>query len=317
MNQRSFGELFPPSTIHHSAKILEKIFMKHNTQDEIIKRAGVIAEALPYISRYSGKTIVIKYGGNAMNDPGVLRTILQDIATLKLLGVHPVLVHGGGPEINALLGKLGIPSEFKNGLRVTSLEAMDVVQMTLAGRVNKNIAALLGTFGVKAVGLCGKDGNLIEAEKMPVADGIDYGYAGRITKINTGLINTLKKEYIPVIASVGVGKDGEGYNVNADIAAGAIGGALQAEKLLFLTDVDGIRSDEKDPSTLISQISAAEIEAMVAAGEISGGMLPKVKACTDAIKMGINNVLILNGTVPHSILLELFTEKGIGTMVSR
>ncbi|MCL2796874.1 MAG: acetylglutamate kinase [Firmicutes bacterium] len=290
--------------------------MNSLTQETLISRASIIAEALPYISRYAGKTIVVKYGGNAMNDDNVLRTILQDIATLKMLGVHPVLVHGGGPEINANLAKLGIASEFKNGLRVTSKEAMDVVQMTLAGRVNKNIVGLLGTFGVKAVGLCGKDASLIEAEKMEITDGVDYGYAGRIVGVHTALLNTLRRDYVPVIASVGVGKDGEGYNINADLAAGAIGGALGAEKLVFLTDVDGIRADEKDPSTLISQVSVSEIEAMIKTGKISGGMLPKVGACVDAINKGIGSVLIINGTIPHSILLELFTQKGVGTMVT-
>ena len=286
------------------------------THEDIIKKAEIITEALPYISRYSGKTIVVKYGGNAMNDPKTLRTIMQDIATLKIVGVNPVLVHGGGPEINAQLDKLGIPSEFKNGLRVTSKEAMDVVQMTLAGRINKNIAATLNTLGVKAVGLCGKDADLISVEKMKPQGGTDYGYVGKITQINAALLETLKKDYIPVISSVGVDKNGDGYNVNADIAAGAIGGAMHAEKLMFLTDVDGIRQEEKDPSTLISQIRVPEIEKMIQSGKISGGMIPKVRACTDAISMGVGNVLILNGTIPHSILLELFTAKGIGTMVT-
>ncbi|MCL2061056.1 MAG: acetylglutamate kinase [Firmicutes bacterium] len=284
-------------------------------QEEYIKKAEIITEALPYISRYSGKTVLIKYGGNAMNDEHVLKTILQDIATLKMAGVNPVLVHGGGPEINAQLEKHGIKSEFKNGLRVTSRDAMEVVQMALAGKMNKNIVAMLNGFGVKAVGLCGFDAGLIEAEKLMSADGADYGYVGKVKKVNCAVLHALLDDYVPVIASVGVGADGTGYNINADIAAGAIGGSLGAERLLFLTDVDGIRLNEKDPSTLISTISVKEIEKMVKDGRIAGGMLPKVDACMQAIKMGVSNVLIINGTVKHSILLELFTNKGAGTMV--
>jgi len=285
--------------------------MKIN-QANLIKRAEIITEALPYFSRYAGKTVVIKYGGNAMNCPDILRTILADTATLKVVGVHPILVHGGGPEINEQLNRLNIKSEFKNGLRVTSDDAMDVVQMALAGKVNKNIVAELGTLGVKAVGLCGKDSNLIEAEQLDKS----LGKVGKIIKVNAQILDALKADFLPVIASIGVGKNGEGYNINADIAAGAIGGALKAEKLLFLTDADGILANPGNPSSLIKQISVKEIEAMIKKGTIKGGMLPKVEACISAIKAGITEVLITNGTTPHAILLELFTDEGIGTMIT-
>lgn len=284
--------------------------------DKIIERANILVEALPYINRYAGKTIIIKYGGNAMNDPGIMRTVLQDVAALKIVGVRPVIVHGGGPEINSMLNKLNIPSRFENGLRVTDAQAMEVVQMVLAGKVNKNLVSTLNTMGVSAVGLCGKDGNLIKVERMPVQGGVDLGYVGRITSVNTSIIDAVGKDFIPVIASVGVDSFGEGYNVNADTAAGAIGGALKAEKLMFLTDIDGIRADEKRPETLIKNITVSEILSMIRDGRIHGGMIPKVKSCIDAIEKGISNVLIINGTVPHSILLELFTDSGIGTMVT-
>lgn len=289
--------------------------MNTDLQNELIERAKIITEALPYISRYRGKTIVIKYGGNAMNDAAVMRTIMQDVATLKIVGVHPVLVHGGGPDIGALLKKLQIPSRFENGLRVTSGEAMDAVQMAL-GKLNKNIAAALCTLNVKAIGVCGQDNNLIGVQKYTDDSGIDYGYVGKITQINAEVLETLiKKDYIPVIASIGVDGNGNAYNVNADTAAGAIGGALHAEKLLYLTDIDGIREDENDANSLLNETTVHALQEMIADGRIRGGMVPKAKSCIDAIAHGMKNVLIVNGTVPHSILLELFTDSGIGTMV--
>ena len=213
--------------------------MTTNQQNELIERAKIITEALPYISQYRGKTMVIKYGGNAMNDPSIIRTIMQDIATLKIVGVNPVLVHGGGPDINALLKRLDIPSRFENGLRITDAPAMDAVQMALT-KLNKNLAAALGTLNVKAIGLCGQDNGLIEVEKFTDGSGTDYGYVGKIVNINTDVLDTLiKKDFIPVIATVGVDKEGKAYNVNADTAAGAIGGSLRAEKLLYLTSLSG------------------------------------------------------------------------------
>lgn len=284
--------------------------------NSIIERANVLVEALPYISAFTGKTIVIKYGGNAMNDPVVMRTVMQDVAALKIVGVHPIVVHGGGPEINGMLKRLDIPSRFEGGLRVTDGDTMEVVQMVLAGKVNKNLVSLLNTMGVKAVGLCGKDGGLIEVDKMPSQNGVDLGYVGRIKAIHERIITALQQDFVPVIASIGTDAFGESYNINADTAAGAIGGALKAEKLMFLTDIDGIRADEKDANSLITKITVSEIRNMIATGQISGGMIPKVTGCIDAIEKGISSVLILNGTVPHAILLELFTDSGIGTMVT-
>ncbi len=284
-------------------------------QTELIERAKIITEALPYISRYRGKTVVIKYGGNAMNDPSIIKTIMQDVATLKIVGVHPLLVHGGGPEINTLLKRLNISSRFENGLRITDAATMEVVQMAL-GKLNKNIAAALCTLGVNAVGVSGQDDGLIRVEKYTDGTSTDYGYVGKITDINCGIIRELSdKGYIPVIATVGADRDGRAYNVNADTAAGAIGGAVQAEKLLYLTDVDGVRENENDPASLIPEITVSGLRAMIADGRIRGGMVPKAQSCIQAIECGVNNVLILNGTIPHSILLELFTHSGVGTMV--
>lgn len=279
-----------------------------------IERAKIICEALPYINRYSGKTIVIKYGGNAMGDEKITATILQDIAALKIVGVNPILVHGGGPEINKMLSRLGIKPQFCNGLRVTDEETMEVAQMILCGKINKNIVGTLNTLGVNAIGLCGKDAQLIKAEKL----NDNLGYVGKITEINAKLLEVLAKdEFIPVIASIATDEEGNSYNVNADIAAAAIGAAMHAEKLLFLSDIDGIMANKDDKETLIDRISVAELRKMIDTGAISGGMVPKANSCIDAIERGINSVLVLNGTLPHSILLELFTDDGVGTMIER
>lgn len=284
--------------------------------NEIIERANILVEALPYISAFTGKTIVIKYGGNAMNDPETVKTIMQDVAALKIVGVKPILVHGGGPEINGMLNRVHIEPKFASGLRVTDEKTMEIVQMVLAGKINKNVVSLLNTLGVRAVGLCGKDANLIEVKKYVPENGADIGFVGEITAVNDALLTALCDDYIPVISSIGTDKKGNSYNVNADTAAGAIGGAVKAEKLIFLTDIDGIRKKESDPSSLISRIKVKEIEKMIASGAISGGMIPKVKSCISAIKKGIKSVQIVNGTIPHSILLELFTDSGVGTMVT-
>lgn len=282
---------------------------------KLIEKANILAEALPYIHKLAGKTVVVKYGGNAMLNEEITKTILQDIALLKIVGVNPVLVHGGGPDINALLTKMSIEPVFYNGLRVTDKSTMDVVQMVLCGRINKDITSKLNSLGVKAVGICGKDAKLIEVNKK-VSD-VDLGFVGEITKINTKLIELLAKdEYIPVIATVGTDKEGNSYNINADTAAAEIASALSAEKLIFLTDIDGIRRDEKDPSSLIPVISVAEIDALIKSGAISGGMIPKVEACVQSVKSGINRTHIINGTIPHPIMLEIFTDTGIGTMIT-
>ncbi|NLT97732.1 MAG: acetylglutamate kinase [Christensenellaceae bacterium] len=284
--------------------------------NKYIERANILIEALPYIRRLAGKTVVIKYGGAAMLSEDLSKKIMQDITLLKYVGVNPIVVHGGGSEINDLLKKYDIEPRFHNGLRVTDPVTMEVVQMVLTGKINKEIVAQLGVAGAKAIGLCGKDAQLIQAEKLVSEDGFDYGRVGKITGINTKLLNTLTQdEYIPVIAPIGVGPDGESYNINADTVAGEVAAALAAEKLMFLTDIDGIRSVPNDPDTLIYEITVDEIYKYINKGVISGGMLPKVEGCIKAIRSGVKRTHILNGTLPHPILLEIFTDSGICTMV--
>jgi acetylglutamate kinase len=284
----------------------------------LIEKAGILVEALPYIQRLSGKTIVVKYGGNAMVDEGLTHKILQDITLLKYIGLNPIVVHGGGPEISQMLKALNIQSSFHNGLRVTDEAAMDVVQMVLTGKLNKNIASRLNQLGAHAIGLCGLDAQLIKVSKKLASDGVDLGYVGEIESINKSLLSYLAKdEYIPVIAPVGVGEDGHSYNINADTVAGEIAVALQAEKLIFLTDIDGVRLDENDPQTLISAATAAEIRGMIEDKVITGGMIPKVMGCVYAAEHGVNRVHIIDGTIEHPLLLEIFTDKGIGTMITK
>ncbi len=285
--------------------------------DILVEKANILIEALPYIQRLAGKTVVIKYGGNAMIDEQLTNKILQDVTLLKYVGVNPILVHGGGPDINAALKKMDVQSQFHNGLRITDGETMEVVQMVLAGKLNKNIVSALGKLGGKAIGLCGKDANLIEVtKKPPTKDGVDLGYVGNITRVNVKLLDLLSAdEYIPVIAPVGVDQDGQSYNINADTVASEIASALKAEKLIFLTDVDGIRMVADDPKTLISAVSVSEVDELISSGVITGGMIPKVQGCAHAIEQGVSRVHILDGTIPHPIILEIFTDKGIGTMV--
>ncbi len=284
--------------------------------DKLFEKANILIEALPYIRRLSGKTVVIKYGGAAMLSSELSEKIMEDITLLKYVGMNPIVVHGGGGDINKMLKKYEIEPQFHNGLRVTDAATMDIVQMVLMGKINKDIVSHLGVAGAKAIGLCGKDAGLIKAEKMLADDGYDLGHVGRITEINTKLLNTLAMdEYIPVIAPIGVGENGESYNINADTVAGEIAAALCAEKLMFLTDIDGIRSEPDNPSTLIYEISIDEIYKYINKGVISGGMLPKVEGCIKAIRNGVKRTHILNGTIPHPILLEIFTDTGIGTMV--
>lgn len=287
-----------------------------NTDMQFINKANILIEALPYIQKLWGKTIVIKYGGNAMVDPSLTRKILEDVTLLKYVGLNPILVHGGGPEINAMLKRVDVKSEFHNGLRITDDATMEIVQMVLAGKLNKNIAAEIGTLGGKAIGLCGKDAELIVVKKKPqLPDGVDLGHVGDIVKVNTKLLNTLcTDEYIPVISSVGVDENGDSYNINADTAAAAIATALKAEKLIYLTDIDGVRRVADDPTTLIPVMTVEQAHAYIADGTITGGMIPKVTACVDAIENGVRRVHIINGTIPHPIILEIFTDRGIGTM---
>lgn len=276
------------------------------------ERAEVITQALPYIKRYTDKTVVVKYGGNAMINPDLKQQVMDDIVLLWLIGVKVVLVHGGGPEISSMMDKLGKKPEFVDGLRVTDKETVDIVQMVLAGKVNKTLVTLLEHRGGKAIGLCGMDGNLIQAKmKNP-----KLGYVGEVTKINIQSVSDLlEKGYIPVISTLGCDEDGNAYNINADTAAAHIAGALGAERFILMTDIAGILKDKDDPSTLIPEISLSETDELFNSGVISAGMIPKVQCCVTAIKAGVKNVVIMDGRVPHSILMELLTNEGAGTLV--
>ncbi len=277
----------------------------------------MLVEALPYIQRLFGKTIIIKYGGAAMQDPDLTQKILEDITLLKFVGMNPIVVHGGGPDINNMLLALDVQPQFVDGLRVTDDKTMEVVQMVLTGKINKEIVAKLNGMRANAIGLCGIDGNIITARKAQPKNGVDLGNVGEITGINTKLLTTLAgDQYIPVIAPVGTGEKGESYNINADTAASEIACALKAEKLMFLTDTDGIRMDKEDPESLIYEISVKRIYELIDQGIIDGGMLPKVRGCIQAIQSGVERVHILNGTIPHPIILEIFTDSGIGTMIT-
>jgi len=284
--------------------------------EKYIEKAGILIEALPYIQTLYGKTVVVKYGGSAMLSDDLTEKILQDITLLKFVGMKPIVVHGGGGEINKMLGKLEIEPKFVDGLRVTDKDTMDVVQMVLTGNINKSIVSKLNVLGAKAIGLCGKDANLITAKKLVSKNGADLGFVGEVTKVNTKLLDLLTSdEYIPVIAPIGTDEKGNTYNINADTVAGEIAAALKAEKLMFLTDIDGIRRDENDPKSLINIISEQEIIALIESGQIAGGMLPKVDGCIKALNSGVSRTHILNGTIEHPIILEIFTDSGIGTMV--
>ena len=283
---------------------------------EYIQKANVLMEALPYIKEFNGITVVIKYGGSALIDEGVKCTIIQDIALMKYVGFKPVVIHGGGPEINAMLSRVNIESNFHpNGLRITDTATMEIVEMVLAGKVNKNIAAELCGHGVKAVGLSGKDANLIKVEKYK-PNGDEIGYVGKVTKVDTSLLNTLLDGgFVPVISSIGTDENGDTFNINADYAAVHIAAALQAEKLVFLTDVEGVRLIASDSTTVASRLSVEKAKQMINAGDISGGMIPKVKCCIEGVEAGVPNVHILDGRVEHSLILEIFTKKGIGTLI--
>ncbi|MBR5900405.1 MAG: acetylglutamate kinase [Clostridia bacterium] len=274
-------------------------------------RASVLVNALPYIKKYNDKIVVIKYGGNAMIDENLKNKVMKDIVLLHLIGVKVVLVHGGGPEISETLTKLGLKSEFKNGLRVTDKDTVDVVQMVLAGKVNKSLVNLLGVKGGKAIGLSGLDGQMIMAK---VKDE-ELGFVGEITAVNTApIIDVLEKGYIPVISTVACDEQGNVFNVNADTAAAKIAGELKAESLISMTDISGILRDKNDPSTLISKISVDEADKLVEEGVIVGGMIPKTECCVNAVKWGVKRVFIIDGTIPHSIIIEMLTDEGIGTM---
>lgn len=282
--------------------------------DYHIERAQILTEALPYIQKYANKTVVVKYGGNAMTSEELKTAVIHDIVLLSLVGVHVVVVHGGGPEINAMLRRVGKESKFVNGLRYTDDDAMDIVQMVLAGKVNKEIVSIINRAGGHAVGLCGIDGGMFAAERL-TKDGFDYGRVGEITSVNTAVIeDALKCGYIPVIATVAQGEDGS-YNINADTAAAVLAAALGAEKLMLLTDVAGLLRDPKDASTLIHDINVSEIPKLQRDGIISGGMIPKVDCCVEAVRQGVAQANIVDGRVPHAILMEMLSDEGIGTMI--
>lgn len=281
--------------------------------EKYIQKANVLVEALPYIKKFSGKTIVIKYGGSSMNNDGINK-IIDDIVLLKLIGINIVLVHGGGPLITEMLEKLNIETEFVNGLRKTDEETIDVVEMVLSGKINKNLVRLIQLHNVNAVGISGVDGNLIEVKKTIIKEG-DIGFVGDVTKVNKALLESLiSSNYIPVIAPLGVDKEGQKYNINADILAASIAKSISAEKLIFMTDVQGVFKDGNDPSSLCSVLTEAKTLELLEAKTINGGMIPKVESALSAINNGVKHVHIIDGKLEHSLILEILTKIGVGTL---
>ena len=283
----------------------------------IINKAEILTEALPYIKKFSGITVVIKYGGAALVNEEIKSTIIKDIALMKFVGFKPVVVHGGGKDINKALERVGIEPQFKDGLRVTDEETMEVVQEVLVGKVNKSLVTELCLQGINDVGVCGKDSGFMKVKKA-TPNGLDLGLVGEVTEVDTTLINTLlDNDFVPVISTVGVDEEGNSYNVNADYAAVAVAGALNAEKLVFITDVAGVMRDVNDPNSVISTTNTAEINELIADGTIAGGMIPKVQCCLAGVNAGVKNVHILDGRIAHCLILEIFTNKGIGTLIEK
>ena len=281
-----------------------------------VEKAGVLIEALPYIREFEGKTVVIKYGGAAMVDPVLRAGTAEDIVLMKYVGMNPVIVHGGGPEINGMLKRLGIESSFHQGLRITDDATIEVVEMVLAGTVNKSIVTLINRHGGNAVGLCGKDGNLLHAKRIELEDGVDLGHVGRIDRVNAHVVNVLcEAGAVPVIAPIATDEHGGTWNVNADTAAGEIAGALNAEKLVFITDTPGLLRDVDDPESLIHEVCHKDIKELTKRGIITGGMIPKIEACLGALAHGVRKTHMVDGRVPHALLLEIFTAKGLGTLI--
>ena len=282
---------------------------------DLNERAEILVQSLPYIQHYNGKIIVVKYGGNAMISDELRETVINDIVLMKCIGFKPIVVHGGGPYISSFLDKLGEKSEFINGLRYTDKKTMEVVQMVLGGKVNKDLVTLIEKAGGKSIGLCGLDGSLLKAKKLESE--VDLGYVGEVTSVNTEAITmALDAGYIPVIGSMAIGEDGNDlYNINADTCAAKIASALKAEKLILLTDVDGVLKDPKDPTSLLSVLRLHEIPKLTLQGVIKGGMIPKIQCCVESVRMGVERAHIIDGRVPHSLLLELFSNDGIGTMI--
>ena len=286
----------------------------NSNMEKYLSKAEVLIEALPYIQRFNRKIIVVKYGGSAMVDEELKKRVIEDVTLLKLVGFKPIIVHGGGKEISSMVSRLGMEPKFINGLRVTDKETMDVAEMVL-GKVNKSLVQLVESLGVRAIGISGKDGGLLTVEKK-YSNGEDIGFVGEVTEVNTDILyDLLEKDFLPIICPVGLDKDFQTYNINADDAACAIARAMKAEKLAFLTDIEGVYKDPKDRETLISELLVSEAEQLMEEGYIGGGMLPKLQNCIDAIENGVSRVHILDGRIPHCLLLEIFTNKGIGTAI--
>jgi acetylglutamate kinase len=293
------------------------------SRKEAVITTKVLSEALPYLQKFSGKTIVVKYGGNAMTDDTLKNSFARDMVMLKLIGINPIVVHGGGPQIGEMLEKLNIQSEFINGMRVTTTEAMDVVEMVLGGQVNKDIVNLINQNGGKAIGLTGKDGQLLHAKKLHVTQQtpgmqqpeiIDIGHVGEVTRVNTQVLDMLSQsDFIPVIAPIGVGAEGESYNINADLVAGKVAEVLRAEKLILLTNISGLQDKSGE---VLTGLSTREVDDLIADGTIYGGMLPKIQCALDAVHAGVTSAHIIDGRVPNSTLLELFTDEGVGTLIT-
>ena len=282
--------------------------------EKYLSKAEVLIEALPYIQRFNRKVIVVKYGGSAMVDEELKKRVIQDVTLLKLVGFKPIIVHGGGKDISRMVERVGMTPQFVNGLRVTDAETMEIVEMVL-NRVNKGLVQFVESLGVRAIGISGKDGGLLQVEKK-YSDGKDIGFVGQVKNVNAQILwDLLEKDFLPVICTVGLDDEFQSYNINADDAACAIAQAMEAEKLAFLTDIEGVYKDPKDPETLISELTVTEAKALITDGYIGGGMLPKLQNCIDAIESGVSRVHILDGRIPHCLLLEIFTNKGIGTAI--
>jgi acetylglutamate kinase len=281
-----------------------------------LDKAEVLIEALPYIQRFNRKVIVVKYGGSAMLDEELQQNVIKDVVLLKLVGFKPILVHGGGKEISRWVSKAGMEPRFVNGLRVTDKDTMEIAEMAL-NKVNKNLVSMVESLGVHAIGISGKDGGMLKVKKK-YSDGQDIGYVGEVTEVNPKILyDTLEKDFLPIVCTTGLDENFQTYNVNADDAASAIAKAVKAEKLAFLSDIEGVYYDKDDPSTLISELNVTEARELISSGRVAGGMIPKLQNCIDAIQSGVNRVHILDGRIPHCLLLEIFTNRGIGTAILR
>ena len=289
---------------------------KNDDMEEVMKKAQTLIEALPYIQKFNGKKIVVKYGGSAMLDENLKYNVIRDVALLKLVGLKPIIVHGGGKEISKWIDKLGMETHFQNGLRVTDEQTLEVAEMVL-NNVNRSLVGLMSKVGLKAVGISGKDAGLLKVQKK-FSDGKDIGYVGEVVATDSSVIDSLlDADFIPVIAPIGLGSDFRAYNINADDAACGVAKAMNAEKLAFLSDVEGVRMDPENPDSVISELYTGEAADLIEQGVITGGMIPKIRNCIDAISKGVNRVHILDGRIPHSLLLEIFTDKGCGTAIVR